>query len=113
MEGLLEFITIIFGVLSIILFFKIWRMCNHVKQIKNQLTQIDDDIESKFNFLMSIGEKDKAKEILISYILSDESIFYEHSHVSDDYKLNKIKENYGDALKSLGILLPDKLEPQD
>ena len=112
MENLAILISAVFGILSLILFFKVWGMCNDVKKIKEHLIQVDD-VEAKFNFLMSINENEKAKEMLISNILSDKKIFDGNSFFTYEYRLNKIKEFYGEALKSLGIELPDKLEPQD
>lgn len=112
MEDFMILISVIFGILSLILFFKVWGMCNNVKKIKEHLIQVDD-VEAKFNFLMSIKDKEKAKEMLIANILSDKKIFDGSSYFSDEYKLQKIKEVYGDALKSLGITLPNKLEPQE
>lgn len=112
MEDFVILISVIFGILSLILFFKVWGMCNNIKKIKEHLVRVDD-VEAKFNFLMSINEKERAKAVLISNILSDKKIFDESSYFSDEYKLMKIKEIYGEALKSLGIKLPDKLEPQD
>lgn len=111
MEDFVIFISIIFGILSLILFFKVWGMCNNVKKIKEHLIQVDN-IEDKLSFLMSIKDKEKAKEMLISNILSNNNIFY-GKYFSIEYKLQKIKELYGDALKSIGITLPDKLDPQE
>lgn len=105
-------ISLIFGILSLILFFKVWGMCNNVMKIKEHLIQADD-VEAMFNFLMSIGEKEKAKELLIANILSDTKIFDASSYYTDEYKVNKIREVYGEALQSLCISLPSKLEPQD
>ena len=49
-------------------------MCHDVRKIKNQIVR-NDDYDTKIKFLLSIGEEEKAKEILLSKILSDDSIF--------------------------------------
>lgn len=91
----------VYGVLSIILFFKVWELCNDVRTITNNIDH-EFDIEAKFNFLMSIGEIEKAKELIISNILSNGKIF-DGAKSSYQHKINLINQNYGAALNSLGI----------
>ena len=50
METILAIIFIVFGILQIILFFKIWGMTNDVREIKNKYLKRDgDDITSLHN----------------------------------------------------------------
>lgn len=44
---MLYVIWFVFGVLSLILFFKIWRMCNNVRDIKEDLHDIKNSLKSK------------------------------------------------------------------
>lgn len=37
MNGITTIITLVFGILSVILFFKVWGMCNNVKEMKELL----------------------------------------------------------------------------
>ena len=74
MDPFLYVLSIVWGVLCLILFFKVWGMCNNVSKIKRQLDR-NDDFSTKIDFLLNIGEKEKAKAIFISKILSDDSIF--------------------------------------
>ena len=58
----------------IVLLYKLWFMCNDVSSIKKQLVK-NYDIETTIEFLLRIGEKEKAKELLLNRILTNESIF--------------------------------------
>jgi hypothetical protein len=94
------FISIIWWILCLILLFKVWGMCNDIHKIKNQIDRTDD-ISTRIDFLLRIGEKEKAKEILINRILSDETIF--NSTSTPVEKIEEICEHYKDELKTLGI----------
>lgn len=62
MEGMLTFtgiIIIVFGILQIILFFKMWGMTNNVKCINEKLK----NEKYSYQFYMIIGEKEKAFQI--------------------------------------------------
>lgn len=76
MELVTSIILIVFAVLQIILFFKIWGMTNDVSQIKEKLTVKvveNKDWKKEFTFNLSIDQKGKAKEILYAVIYdSDE-----------------------------------------
>ncbi|KAA4671632.1 hypothetical protein F3B42_14415 [Bacteroides ovatus] len=57
MEGILNFISIIFiifGILQIILFFKLWGMTNDVKELKNAYTDRSKELISSINKLSEI-----------------------------------------------------------
>ena len=48
MEGFIGFVCIVFGILNIILFFKVWSMCNDVKRIAEHFC--GTDYKPKYNF---------------------------------------------------------------
>ena len=48
MEGFIGFVCIIFGILNVILFFKVWNMCNDVKRIADHFC--GTDYKPKYNF---------------------------------------------------------------
>ena len=56
MIDFLSIVLLVFGVLQIILFFKVWGMTNNVQKIKEQLCAAEND----FQKLMLLGEKEKA-----------------------------------------------------
>ena len=92
--------SIIWWILCLVLLFKVWGMCNDVRKIKNQIDR-NDDFSTRIDFLLRIGEKEKAKEILINRILSDETIFNTTSTPVE--KIEEICQHYKDELETLGI----------
>lgn len=114
MEDILVFVSIVavvFGILQIILFFKLWGMTNDVKEMKNMLdmmlrkdfqqkknppiTYIADPIEIKQGWGNDITEEDKNRaksiipslkkdEVIIKLIKNNKTIVY---HKSDLYEL--------------------------
>ena len=103
----LYFLSVVWAVLCLVLFFKVWGMCNDVSKIKSQL-YTNDDFGSKIEFLLRIGEKEKAKEILISKILSDEFIFNTTSTPVE--KMEALSNKYQEEFKKLGITITPKEE---
>lgn len=113
MEELLTFtgyVLIVFGILQIILFFKVWGMTNDVKKIKNTvLKDICPGISpAKIEFIM--GNKEKAKEMAYKEFILDVYELYmnvsKNKLISEeqDYTKkfenlkNRYKECYGDTL---------------
>ena len=101
------FLSFVWAVLCLVLFFKIWGMCNDVSKIKSQLDR-NDDFFTKIDFLLRIGEKEKAKEILISKILSDEFIFNTTSTPVE--KMEALSNKYQEEFQKLGITITPKEE---
>lgn len=65
MEGILTFISIIFivfGILQIILFFKMWGMTNDVKELKNLYADRSKELASSINRLSDIIKSSIPKE---------------------------------------------------
>ena len=75
-------------------------MCDDVRKIKNQIGR-NDDYSTSIDFLLRIGEKEKAKEILINRILSNEAIF--NSTSTPVEKIDDICQIYKDELETLEI----------
>ena len=96
MEGITLFVSIViivFGVLQIILFFKLWGMTNDVKKIRKSLPNVSSDLSpAKMEFI--IGNTDKAKEMLKKEFVLDvyESymkIVKENTEVTDPSVMEK------------------------
>lgn len=100
-------LSIAWWVLCLILFFKIWGMCNDVSKIKQQINQ-NDDFSTKIDFLLRIGEKEKAKEIFLAKILSDESVFNTTSTPVE--KIEELYHKYQVEFEQLGIKITEKEE---
>lgn len=65
MEGILNFISIIFivfGILQIILFFKVWGMTNDVKELKNLYADRSKELVSSINRLSDVIKSSIPKE---------------------------------------------------
>lgn len=107
MESIFVVISIVWCVLCLVLFFKVWGMCNDVSSI-NKKINTNEDIETAFRFLMRIGEKEKAKDILLNRILSNETIFDSELHLTQEEKIDKIFRIYKEELKALGFDIPQK-----
>lgn len=66
MTGILSIILLIYGVLQIVLFFKIWGMTNNVKKIKEKLEvqpKIEDQLITEAQISALNGDKEKAFEL--------------------------------------------------
>lgn len=99
METLLAIIFIVFGVLQIILFFKIWGMTDDVRSIKN-LYQ-NHRIESKQNSIEENQDEhfvDKFKEGDLVIVLKDEKQFRITKIIRENggvyYSSDSINERY-------------------
>ena len=91
---------------GLVLFYKVWQMCNDVRRIKNKLIK-NDDIETTIEFLLRIGEKEKAKEALLDRILTNESIFNRESSMTQEVKIEHVFRVYEEELKKLGYDIPE------
>lgn len=98
-----SFIMIVFGVLQIILFFKVWGMTNDVKQIKNGLPHAPNNV-SPAKIEIAIGNVDKAKELIKREFIIDLYDTYKNAVDAEWGKSNFIEEGYSkeyDKLKQL------------
>lgn len=103
--GILIWITIIvWTILCVILFFKVWKMCNDIKDLKNHILT-DQNFSAKFKLLLEIGETEKAKELLLSRLLSNKELYY---GFTDMGKVNKALSLYSEELKRCGYNIPGR-----
>lgn len=109
---ILWIIAFVFGILQIILFFKVWGMTNDVKSIKEKyVTQINKyNPTITYYAIKALKGKDAAKNYLIDEMLkvfsaSDTSQF----RVRKDFEiiLNTIKNKFKLVLPDAGINFPD------
>lgn len=85
-------IIIVFGILQIMLFFKLWRMTNDVKRIKDNLINgVGASIDTaKMEFM--IGNTDKAFEIFNKCFVNDTiSIYREILYDVESSEMNKVR----------------------
>ena len=110
MELITSIIIIVFAVLQIILFFKVWGMTNDVKDLKNKLESKKGNASNwskDFALKMTINQKEQAKEILYKEILSSKAFaeLIRSNTAAEAYKLNmieKINNEYDTYLRAIG-----------
>ncbi|MFS3119283.1 hypothetical protein [Bacteroides xylanisolvens] len=102
MEGITLFVfivIIVFGVLQIILFFKLWGMTSNVKRIKdNIINGTDVSFESAKKELLA-GNSDKAFEIYNRCFINDIFVIYKEvtaGEMSDKYITEEYISKYQD-----------------
>lgn len=112
MEDLLFYtsiVVIIFGILEIILFFKVWGMTNDVKKLKNTVLKDISPGISPAHIELIIGNKEKVKEMAYKEFILDVHELYmnvsknkliseEEDYIKGFENLeNRYKERYADA----------------
>ena len=107
---MIDFLTIvllIFGVLQIILFFKVWGMTNDVNRITKKL-QCEKDKTWNIRRALLYGDQERAKRELMDCIISDFEKFGDGG-----YGFNCVEDiisKYEPAFKQLGMEIPDNLK---
>lgn len=110
MEDLLCFVSIViivFGILQIILFFKVWGMTNNVKSIESKLKKQ----KHSYEFYMLLGEKEKAFQV-ISTVLVDKLIKLRLETYGDEKFIglaNEVISNYIKRMEITGCDIPKNL----
>lgn len=88
-------VIIVFGVLQIILFFKLWGMTNDVKKIKSSFPMSIAEISpAKIEF--AIGNKEKAEEMVKREFISDVYKIYRevYEYAQDQHKIKVYNQDY-------------------
>lgn len=102
MTTFFSIIVIVFAILQIILFFKLWGMTNNVKKITKKLgcyNEPKDDIRKA----LLLNDKDKAVEILKQAMAQEIVEFAENSTNSQYSKLQEIYDKYQKKFEKLDI----------
>ena len=105
----METALIISAILQIVILICFFILCSNVGKIKKHLIQ-SSDFTSKFKFLMEIGEKEKAREILIDRILANNYIFNTETRWTAEEKIQKCYQMYAEEFTALGFNLPKDIE---
>lgn len=106
---MIDFLTIVllvFGVLQIILFFKMWGMTNNMSKIAKKL-QCEKDRTWNVRRALLIGDKDLAKKELLNCIVSDFELFGENGYGFNS--VGDIIAKYEPAFKQLEMEIPENL----
>lgn len=107
--------VLVFSVLQIILFFKVWGMTSNVSKIKDSLSILgnaDDKSNWKREFcvLVASGNKEEAKKLLLREMintLSFRNIVVSENASYREKELNSLNEKYSAYLKTVGLSLSD------
>ena len=84
METLLSIIFIVFGVLQIILFFKIWGMTNDIREMKKNQQPQHKSVKARIAYLR--GDKELAQILLDEYFFEEARNFATNANY--DFKYN-------------------------
>lgn len=109
MLDILSIILLVFGVLQIILFFKLWGMTNNVRNIWQKI-----DESEMIRFYLITDQKGKAYQCIISRLyndLSNDVLFMSKNGFRK--KTGDIIEKYHKMVEEIGYELPDMLSTPD
>ncbi len=112
MYAFLSVILIIFGILQIILFFKLWEMTNDVRRISEKIGAQPIDtfvkLEQSIRKLLLEGKKDQAIDLLKSNLVKDVIGYIYKGY--DSQIINNLKNNYREYYEKLGEPFPEQIE---
>lgn len=110
MEGITLFVSIViivFGILQIILFFKLWGMTNDVKKIKSSLPiSLEGISPAKIEF--AIGNKEKAKEMVKREFISDVHKIYREVLAYEYSQYQQERNHYDKGYKKLEAIYKNR-----
>lgn len=99
---ILGIVMLVFGILQIILFFKVWGMTNNVKRISNQLFKSNDILKEIHKNNPNIGN------ILFDAVYADFHEVYMKDWGDHGYK--SVKEKYKPLYQKVSIEFPKVFE---
>lgn len=114
MYTFLSVILIIFGILQIILFFKLWGMTNDVRRISEKIgaqpIETYSQLEKHVWQLLLENRKEDAVKLLNKNMVKDmiQEILMKEKGLSSHP--NEIKNNYRKYYEKLGVPFPDQIE---
>jgi hypothetical protein len=106
MEGIMPFVSIlfiVFGILQIILFFKLWGMTDDVRKLRNDCLRsgYGFDFENEVRKLILLGDKEKAKELILNKFIEK---------LINGNSFQDLKEQLGRDLEKIGEEMPDGIK---
>lgn len=111
MEGFLAIIILVFGVLQIILFFKIWGMTNNVRKLTEHFTGNAEytGIENEIRIAKMQGQTQEQIQSLLAKRMSVEMLKEVYSNYSDKNAGN-VTKRWEQVFKNAEIDMPDYLK---
>jgi hypothetical protein len=101
MYQFLSVILIVFGILQIILFFKMWGMTNDVKTIKKLTSEANNSNWTAAKLETLVGDYDKAYNIYFKCFISDVYELYNSAYSDYPSQYAKLVETYKKRLDTL------------
>lgn len=107
MAEFVSIIIIVFGLLQIILFFKVWGMTNKVSAIKLKLEE--NSLYTAARKAYVLGDLVKAKALLDECYAEGVILVKQTSAYGGEYetKFNDLNDRYTKVYKKMGIEMPD------
>ena len=103
MDSFKELLIVIFGVLHLILFFKIWRMTNDIKAIRRDIPHCDKIRDAELAYLN--GNPDIAKRILDGCLAAVNDVRKNSNLIEAKMRKKRILETY----EYLDLSAPEEL----
>ena len=104
----LMIVLLIWGVLEVILFFKVWGMTNNVEKIRKYMLRSNTkELLRKYRLL---GQNDKAAEIVIQDFLNDLEDYINSMDYNPKENIEKDVEGLEYELSQLGAKLPEEFK---
>lgn len=115
MENMISFVSviiIIFGILQIILFFKLWGMTNNVGQINEKVKGELSNLDLRWEIRKAIlkGEKKKAEDLLLDRFFYDLRIALSTYNGDRDEDIAKLKGDYEKYYEQINSKLPESIQ---
>lgn len=115
MESMLNFVSviiIIFGILQIILFFKLWGMTNNVERINNKVRGRLSDSNLGWEIRKSIlkGDKKRAEDLLFDEFIYDLKQKCNVYNGGSDEEIAELKADYSKYYEQINSKLPESIQ---
>lgn len=109
-EIIIWIVAFAFGILQIILFFKVWKMTEDVNGIRSILTKEEEpeSLDPVFFMWAVSGDKEKAKELLYPIIINSPEFKQYATAGNEQFKQNcleKLNKRFEIELKSIDVQL--------
>lgn len=109
MEQLFGTTEILYGILGLIILICFFFLLYYAYSINKKLHKNEDFFHQKFVFLISIGEKEPAKKLLIDRIEADTFFFpLGFLNKEEEYSRNSLHKKYGKYMDIVGISIDEE-----
>lgn len=113
MDPLLAIIIVVFGILQLILFFKVWGMTNDTEKIKDKILNVSDIQKAELAYIC--GNKEAVEYYLHKSLISDLKLYAGNSFAYGKYEdaFERAKQRYTSYYNDYKADLPDFSKYED